>query len=113
MAVLGLHYACGLPLVAASGGYSLAAVHRLLMVLVSLNAQAPEHRLSSVVLRLRCPEERRIFPDQGLNPCPLHWLADSLPPSHQGSSTFVIYFLIRHILRYEVVSDFDLHFPSG
>ena len=24
-----------------------------------------------------------IFPDQGSNPCPLHWQADSLPVSHQ------------------------------
>ena len=26
-----------------------------------------------------------IFPDQGPNPCLLHWQADSLPLSHQGS----------------------------
>ena len=26
-----------------------------------------------------------IFPTQGLNPCLLHWQADSLPLSHQGS----------------------------
>ena len=26
-----------------------------------------------------------IFPNQGLNPCLLHWQADSLPLSHQGS----------------------------
>ena len=25
-----------------------------------------------------------IFLDQGLNPCLLHWLADSLPLHHQG-----------------------------
>ena len=28
-----------------------------------------------------------IFLDQGLNPCPLHWQADSQPPGHQGSPT--------------------------
>ena len=28
-----------------------------------------------------------IFPDQGSNPCLLHWQADSLPLSHQGSPT--------------------------
>ena len=28
------------------------------------------------------------FLDQGLNPCLLHWLADSLPLSHQGSPMF-------------------------
>ena len=26
-----------------------------------------------------------IFPDQGLNPCPLHWQADSEALCHQGS----------------------------
>ena len=26
-----------------------------------------------------------IFPDQGSNPCPLHWHADSQPLRHQGS----------------------------
>ena len=26
-----------------------------------------------------------IFPSQGLNPCLLHWQADSLPLNHQGS----------------------------
>ena len=31
------------------------------------------------------PEECGIFPDQGLNLCLLHWQADSLPLSHQGS----------------------------
>ena len=29
-----------------------------------------------------------IFPDQGSNPCPLHWQADSQPLSHQGSPIF-------------------------
>ena len=30
---------------------------------------------------------QRTFQTQGLNPCLLHWLADSLPLSHQGSSS--------------------------
>ena len=32
-----------------------------------------------------CSAACGIFPDQGLNPCPLHWQADSQPLSHQGS----------------------------
>ena len=28
---------------------------------------------------------RGIFPDQGLNLCPLHWQVDSYPLHHQGS----------------------------
>ena len=34
---------------------------------------------------LRCSAACGIFPDQGLNPCPLHWQADSQPLRHQGS----------------------------
>ncbi|KAJ8797144.1 hypothetical protein J1605_017372 [Eschrichtius robustus] len=32
-----------------------------------------------------CSTARGIFPDQGWNPCPLHWQADSQPLRHQGS----------------------------
>ena len=32
-----------------------------------------------------CSAARGIFPDQGPNPCPLHWQADSQPLRHQGS----------------------------
>ena len=38
-----------------------------------------------VAHRLSCPTACGIFPDQGLNPCPLHWQADSQPLCHQGS----------------------------
>ena len=29
-----------------------------------------------------------ILPDQGSNPCPLHWQADSQPLRHQGSPSY-------------------------
>ena len=32
-----------------------------------------------------CSAAHGIFPDQGLNRCPLHWQADSQPLHHQGS----------------------------
>ena len=32
-----------------------------------------------VAHRLSYPEACGIYPDQGSNPCPLHWQADSLP----------------------------------
>ena len=41
-----------------------------------------------VAHRLSCSTAREIFPDQGLNPCPLHWQADSQPLHHQGSPIF-------------------------
>ena len=34
---------------------------------------------------LSCSVACGIFPDQGSNPCPLHWQADSQPLHHQGS----------------------------
>ena len=36
---------------------------------------------------LICPAARGIFPDQGLNLCPSHWQASSLPLDHQGSTS--------------------------
>ena len=38
-----------------------------------------------VAHRLSCSLACEIFPDQALNPCLLHWQADSLPLRHQGS----------------------------
>ena len=70
-------------------GLLFVAVCRLLLALASLVA---EHRLQSadsvvVALGLSCPETCGIFPDQGLNLCPLHWQADSQPLGHQRSPT--------------------------
>ena len=36
-----------------------------------------------------CSAACGIFPDQGSNPCPLHWQADSQPLHHQGSPSFL------------------------
>ena len=43
--------------------------------------------MGSVVVAqgLRCSAACGIFPDQGSNPCPLHWQAGSQPLLHQGS----------------------------
>ena len=38
-----------------------------------------------VAHRPSCSAACGIFPDQGSNPCPLHWQADSQPLRHQGS----------------------------
>ena len=55
------------------------AVCRPLTIAASLVA---EHRLqtlrlSNVAHGPSCSEACGIFPDQGLNPCPLHWQVDS------------------------------------
>ena len=38
-----------------------------------------------------CSAACGIFPDQGLNPCPLHWQADSQPLRHQGSHSLAAF----------------------
>ena len=47
-------------------------------------------RLSNVAHGPSCSTVRGILPDQGPNPCALHWQADSQPPHHQGSPRAVI-----------------------
>ena len=49
------------------------------------SSQAPELGLGSCGTWLKCPIASEIFLEQGSNPCPLHWQADSLPLVHQGS----------------------------
>ena len=88
MVVLGLHCCCVWAFSSCGvRGYSLVALHRLLIVVPSLVA---EHRLctqsSSVVAahELSCSAPCGIFPDQGLNPRPLRWQVDSQSQDHQG-----------------------------
>ena len=50
--------------------------------------RALEYRLSSWAHGLSWPRSMWIFPDQGSNPCPLHWQADSSPLGQQGSPTW-------------------------
>ena len=54
-----------------------------------------EHRLS-------CSEAYGVFPDQGPNPCPLHWQADPYLPRLQGSPTFNFFnsLILRFIRRF-------------
>ena len=75
-----------LSLVATSRGSSLAAVLRLLTVVAYSWSLGSTVRPSVVVAHgLSCSVACGIFPDQGLNPCLLHWQVYSLTLSHQGS----------------------------
>ena len=82
----------GLSLVAASGGHSSSRCAGL-----SLSRPLPlrstgSRRTGSVTVAHgpSCSAACGIFPDQGSNPCPLHWQADSQPLRHQGSPTVSI-----------------------
>ena len=58
-----------------------------------------------VAHRRGCPMAYEIFPDHGSNLCLMHWQADSLPLSHQGSprrkfqNFDVSFFLLKTIAR--------------
>ena len=77
----------GLSLVAVSGGHSSSRCAGLSLSWPLLLRSTGSRRAGSVVVAhgpsrsVACG----IFPDQGSNPCPLHWQADSQPLRHQGS----------------------------
>ena len=76
----------GLSLVAASGGHSSSWCAGLSLSRPLLWSTS-SRRTGSVVVAHgpSCSAAHGIFPDQGSNPRPLHWQADSQPLCHQGS----------------------------
>ena len=77
----------GLSLVVASGGHSTSRCAGLSLSRPLLLRSTGSRRAGSVVVAHRpsCSTACGILPDQGSNPCPLHWQADSQPLRHQGS----------------------------
>ena len=87
----------GLSLVAASGGHSSSRCAGLSLSWPLLLRSTSSRRTGSVVVAHgpSCYAACGIFPDQGSNPCPLHWQADSQPLRHQGSPwVYVFWFNI-------------------
>ena len=76
--------------VAASGGHSSSRCAGLSLSWSLLLRSTGSRRAGSVVVAHgpSCSAACGIFPDQGSNPCPLHWRADSQPLRHQGSPSF-------------------------
>ena len=77
----------GLSLVVASGGHSSSRCVGLSPSRPLLLRSTDSRHAGSVVVAHRPSRSAAcgIFPDQGSNPCPLHWQADSQPLRHQGS----------------------------
>ena len=77
----------GLSLVAESGGHSSSRCAGLsLSWPLPLRSTGSRRAGSAIVAHgLSRSASCGIFPDQGSNPCPLHWQADSQPLCHQGS----------------------------
>ena len=87
MAVLGLRFCARAFSSCGKWGPLFITMHGPLTIAASL---VEEHRLQSAgsVVVAHGPSRSAacgIFPDQGSNPCPLHWQADSQPLRHQGS----------------------------
>ena len=77
----------GLPPAAASGGHSSSRCAGLSLPRPLLLRSTGSRRAGSVVVAHGPSRSaaRGIPPDQGSNPCPLHWQADPQPLRHQGS----------------------------
>ena len=77
----------GLYLVAASGGHSSSRCAGLSPSRSLWPRSTGSRRSGSAIVAHgpSCFAACGIFPDQGSNPCPLHWQADSQPLRHQGS----------------------------
>ena len=77
----------GLSPVVASGGHSSLRCAGFSPSRPLLLQSTSSRRAGSVIVAHgpSCSAACGIFPDQGSNPCPLHWQADSQPLHHQGS----------------------------
>ena len=83
----------GLSLVVASGGHSSSRCAGLSLSRPLLLRSTGSRCAGSVIVAhgSSCSAACGVFPDQGSNPCPLHWQADSQPLRHQGSPLLAIF----------------------
>ena len=81
----------GLSLVVASGGHSSSRCAGLSLSRPLFLRSKGSRRAGSVIVAHgpSCSAACGIFPDQGSNPCPLHWQADAQPLRHQGNPSTV------------------------
>ena len=81
----------GLSLVVASGGHSSSRCAALSLSQPLLLRSTGSRRACSLIVAHgpSCSAACGVFPDQGSNPCALHWQADSQPLCHQGSPRLI------------------------
>ena len=105
MAVLGLRFCARAFSSCGKRGPLFIAVHGPLTIAASLVAEhrLQTRRLSNCGSQLwpSCSAACGIFPDQGSNPCPLHWQADSQPLRHQGSPVTYLIIICFPLLRHK------------
>ena len=97
----------GLSPVAASKGHSSSRCVGLSLSWPLLLQSTGSRRAGSVVVAHgpSCSAACGIFPDQGSNPCPLHWQADSQRLRHQGST--ILAFLRALLILIFAPQNFD------
>ena len=83
----------GLSLAVVSRGHSSSRCAGFSLSWAVLLRSTGSRRAGSVVVAHgpSCSLACGIFPDQGSNPCPLHWQADSQPLRHQGSPNLGVF----------------------
>ena len=94
---VGSSFLCeGFSLVAAIGGHSSSRCVGLSLSWLVLLRSTGSRCAGSVIVahRASCSAACGIFPDQGSNPCPLHWEADSQPLRHQGSPPQIFHMIL-------------------
>ena len=91
----------GLSLVAASGSHSSSRCAGLSPLRPLLLRSTGSRRAGSAVVAHGPSRSaaRGILPDQGSNPCPLHWQADSQPLRHRGSPLLILNVIFYHKLK--------------
>ena len=97
MAVLGLRFCARAFSSCTSGGHSSSRCASLSLSWPLLLWSTGSRRAGSVIVAHGPSHSAAcgIFPDQGSNPCALHWQADSHPLRHQGSPILFVYWCIH------------------
>ena len=103
----------GLSLAAASGGHSSSRCAGLSLSWPLLLLSTGSRRAGSVIVAHgpSCSAACGISPDQGSNPCPLHWQADSQPLCHQGSPCLIFCFYFCVFVRLIMFLDLGEEWP--
>ena len=97
---VGSSFLCeGFSLVVASGGHSSSRCAGLSLSRPLLLRNTGSRRAGSAVVAHGPSRSAAcgILPDQGSNPCPLHWQADSQPLRHQGSPSLIFLIISLYV----------------
>ena len=101
----------GLSPVAASGGHSSSRCTGLSLSRPLLLWSTGSRCAGSAIVAHRPSRSAAcgILPDQGSNPCPLHWQADSQPLCHQGSPAYFLYWVVWAVCIFWILTACHSH----